>query len=235
MAELLKFTDKQAMAAELAGVIASDLRDSLNTRGAASLVVSGGSTPKLLFQQLSGQALRWENVVVTLADERWVDAGSADSNEYLVRNTLLIDAAADAKFIPLKTADASPEDALAGLETALAVLPTPLDTVLLGMGDDGHTASLFPHASALSDALDMNSGRQCMALTPKQLPAHAPYPRITLTLPKLLDSRRIILLLSGDAKLDVYQQALDGTDTNEMPVRAVLHQTQTPVVTYWAP
>ncbi len=106
----------------------------------------------------------------------------------------------------------------------------PFDVVILGMGDDGHTASLFPGATNLFPALDMKSGHLCMGMTPLT----APLDRITLTLPALLNSRQIFLHLVGEGKRAVYQQAQEGDDVNEMPVRSVLHQNKTPVDVFWS-
>lgn len=223
------------MVSALADVIADSLHSAIHARGVASLIVSGGSTPKALFGVLASKLLPWEKVTISLADERWVDPAHKDSNEHLVRSSLLINNAADAVFVPLKNGHATPEMGERDCETALSGIPSPFDFVLLGMGDDGHTASLFPQADNLAAALDMRSGRQCRAITPRELPAHAPYPRLTMTLPRLLNSRQIVLLLSGQSKLDVLNKAVAGDDVMLMPVRAILKQTAVPVVTYWAP
>src|SRR5688572_1848424 len=201
--DLQKFNDKTAMIAALADRIISGLQASIDARGAASLIVSGGTTPKALFEVLAERELPWRSVTVSLADERWVDAASPDSNEHLVRSSLLIGKAAAAQFVPLKARRGSPRQSESACEKALKKIPSPFDVVLLGMGDDGHTASLFPQAEGLTEALDMNSGRHCKAITPKNLPAHAPYPRMSMTLPRLLDSRRIVLMITGQSKLEV--------------------------------
>jgi 6-phosphogluconolactonase len=233
--ELQQFNDRPAMIAALADRIVLLLREAINTRGAASLIVSGGSTPKALFEVLAKCELPWRQVTISLADERWVDTASPDSNEYLVRTSLLVDKAAAAQFVPLKTRRGSPRQSENACETALKKIPSPFDLVLLGMGDDGHTASLFPQAEGLAEAMDLHSGRHCKAVTPRQLPEHAPYPRMTLTLPRLLDSRWIVLLLTGQSKLGVYRQALAAHDVSAMPVSAVIKQDRTPVSVFWAP
>jgi 6-phosphogluconolactonase len=175
--------------------------------------------------------LTWEKVVISLADERWVDTGSPDSNEYMVRTHLLKNKAAAARFIGLKTTDGA---AGAG-ETACAMrirqIPAPFDLLILGMGDDGHTASLFPGATALQGALNMTSERICMAVSP---PA-APHDRMTLTLPALLNSRRIFVHIVGEKKRQVYQTAIAGESPEEMPIRAILGQKKVPVTIWWAP
>lgn len=232
---LQKFGDRPSMITSLADAICERLETAIGARDAAGLIVSGGSGPIPLFEALARRKLPWGKVTVSLADERWVGSALPDSNERLVRTTLLTEYARNARFVPLKTRHVIPEHAEDECESALATMPSPFDVVVLGMGEDGHTASLFPGADQLAAALDLNSRRQCLAITPKFLPPNAPYPRMTLTLRRLLDSRWIALLLAGQAKLDVYQQALAGENVESMPVRAVLHQDQTPVVTYWAP
>jgi len=229
MANFVEFSGAVALNQNFAGKIADALRQGIAANGKASLVVSGGRTPLDLFTQLSRQELDWSKVVITLADERWVSPDNSASNEKLVRNTLLQGLAATATFIGLKNEAATPFDGASATETALQALPRPIDVVILGMGDDGHTASLFPGAANLAEGLALDSGRACIGMTPLT----APLDRITLTLPVLLDSRNIYLHLMGEAKRDVYERAEKGTDVNEMPVRAVLNQQQTPVNVYW--
>lgn len=229
MAHFVEFSGALALNQNFAGKIADALRQGIAANGKASLVVSGGRTPLDLFIQLTRQELDWSNVVITLADERWVGPENGASNEKLVRENLLQGFAASATFIALKNAAPSPFEGAAETEEALKALPRPIDVVILGMGDDGHTASLFPGATNLTAALALDSGHTCMGMTPLT----APLDRITLTLPLLLDSRNIYLHLMGEAKREVYERAEKGTDVNEMPVRAVLNQPQTPVSVYW--
>ncbi|GAB2931076.1 6-phosphogluconolactonase [Hafnia psychrotolerans] len=229
MANFVEFSGAVALTQNFAGKIADALRQGIAANGKASLVVSGGHTPLDLFIQLTRQELEWNKVVITLADERWVSPDNDASNEKLVRDHLLQGLAASATFISLKNEAVSPFEGAAATEMALKDLPRPIDVVILGMGDDGHTASLFPGAKNLSAALALDSGRSCIGMTPLT----APLDRLTLTLPLLLDSRNIYLHLMGEAKREVYERAEKGTDENEMPVRAVLNQQQTPVSVYW--
>jgi 6-phosphogluconolactonase len=227
----IEFGHASGLNRELTERILQLLGDSIRHRGVASLVVSGGTTPVALFEVLSGEDLPWEKVVVSLADERWVDPGSPESNEHLVRTHLLKNKAAAAWFIGLKT----PEDEAGAGEAACATrirqIPAPFDLLILGMGDDGHTASLFPGAAALPGALDMASEKICMAISP---PA-APHDRMTLTLPALLNSRRIFVHIVGEKKRRVYERAIAGESPEEMPIRAILGQKTVPVTIWWAP
>lgn len=231
MSEFKEFKDSAILVAVLAGQVAELLRAGIRERGQASLVVSGGSTPVPFFAALSELALDWKQVTITLADERWVDPADADSNERLVRLHLLQNRAAAAHFVGLKTGAPTAVQGEEECGNHLALLPRPFDVLILGMGNDGHTASLFPQASRLDEALAMDSGKLCMGITPPV----APHERITLTLPALLESRQIILHLVGPGKRAVYEKALADGPVAEMPIRAVLGQATTPVTVFWAP
>ncbi len=196
--QIERFEDRDDLAEALAGSVAGSLRAAITERGEASLVVSGGSTPKPLFEHLSRRPLAWGNVRVTLADERWVPADHEDSNERLIRRCLLVEEAAAATLIGLKTSDATPEEGCRACEQALAGIPRPFDVVILGMGGDGHTASLFPGAPELPAGLDLSSRRTCLAIRPPE----APQPRMSLTLAALVDSRRLVLHVTGEEKTD---------------------------------
>lgn len=225
------FSSSIELAVNLADVVAARLAGALSARKQASLVVSGGSTPKPLFNELSRKKIDWHNVTITLADERWVETTDSSSNEHLVRSLLLQNEAAGARFIGLKNSASFAADGEQVSHEALNAIPRPFDTVILGMGDDGHTASLFPGAKRLSMAMDIQSGRNCIALTPPD----APHDRMTLTLPALLDSREIILHVTGDRKKTILDRALVEVAPNDMPIRRILWQNNTPVHIFWAP
>ena len=230
------FKDGALLAAELACNIAYFLAAALGKRGAASLVVSGGSTPVSLFAALSQEDIDWERVRVTLADERWVDTTDSASNERLVRAHLLRNRAVAAQFVGLKTSHAVARDGEEECAARVRAIPKPFDVLVLGMGEDGHTASLFPRAAELAAATDPHSGRLCLAVRP----AIAPHERMTLTLPALLASRKIILHITGKTKLHVLEQALAAEPLsaevlNDMPIRHVLARAREAVSVYWAP
>ncbi len=222
-----------AEAAELTQALAdrveSELLAAIESRGQASLVVSGGNTPKPLFEELAGRKLPWHKVTITMADERWVDLSSKDSNEAMLRDTLLQGFAAEARFIPLKNHADTALEGRQECEQMVAQISLPFDLVILGMGDDGHTASLFPGVSGA--ALDVTTTTLCQSV----VPALAPHERMTLTARALLSSRNIFLHIVGDNKWQVYQQALSAGDKDDMPVRVVLHQREVPVGVYWSP
>ena len=222
------FESADKLAENLADEIADSLAKAIKERGQASMVVSGGSTPKLLFHYLSLKQIDWQKITITLADERWVSTTDASSNELLVRSLLLQNHAACAHFIGLKNNAPIAADGEQACHYSISMIPRPFDVVILGMGNDGHTASFFPGAEELSKALDMRSGRHCIAITPPD----APHQRLTLTLPTLTDSREIILHITGDSKKKVLDEVLTEGSPNDMPVRLILKQQQTPCTNF---
>jgi 6-phosphogluconolactonase len=218
--------DKQAI--ELAAAVADALQLAITERGVASLVVSGGKSPISFFKHLSCHSLDWARVAVSLADERWVPVSHTDSNEGLVRARLLQGAAAKARFIglyqPAETVDASAQLA----DIALSELPLPIDVLVLGMGEDGHTASLFPNSINLQQALDPTGQLRCL---PMRAPS-VPHQRLSLTLPVLSNARNTFLLLQGESKIDTLREALAAEDVARMPIRAFLASA---LGIYWCP
>jgi 6-phosphogluconolactonase len=226
-----RYPDLDTLSHELADRIAADLSAAIAARGLASLVVSGGRSPAKLFECLRSQALDWSRVYVTLADERWVDPTDPASNERLVREVLLQERAAAARFRGLKNGAATPDLGAVLAWKTLADVPRPFDTVVLGMGDDGHTASLFPGSPNLASALDETASAGCVGMrspTPPQA-------RLSLNLAALLESRRIVILITGEAKWRTYLAASQPGAAELMPVRAVLRQQRTPVDIVWSP
>ena len=218
--KLKRYADMDALSRQFAGEIVAQLERAIDLRGLASLVVSGGNTP-----------VDWSRVCVALADERWVEPADANSNEKLVRETLLRDNAAAARFAGLKNAAPSPDLGAVSAWETFARVPRPFDMTLLGMGDDGHTASLFPGSPNMRSALNPAAAAGCVGMW---APA-APQPRLSLNLSALLDSRRIAILISGEAKWRTFEAASGAGTVEDMPVRAVLRQQRTPVEVIWAP
>jgi len=230
---LHSFPNANDLVRALSDEIVSRVTGSVSSRGVASLAVSGGTTPGVLFDALSMRTAPWEKISVTLSDERWIAPDQDGSNEKLVRTRLLRNAASDAKLVPLKTPDTSPAEAEAKVDASISAMPRPFDVMLLGMGDDGHTASLYPHSAGLDAALDLTRPNLVQAIHADS--AAATGERMTFTLRAILGSKLIVILIRGDEKLATYRNAAAGTDIHEMPVRAVLNQTGTPVWVYWSP
>ncbi|MFC7293679.1 6-phosphogluconolactonase [Marinobacter aromaticivorans] len=217
------------VARNLADAVAGFLMDRLKEAPRASLVVSGGSTPLPFFKALSTRELDWSRVDVLLADERWVDADNDASNTRLVKDNLLQNRAASARFLSLKQSGATPADGLDRVKAELADLALPLDVLILGMGNDGHTASLFPDAPELAYAMDP----ECQDIVAATTPASQPQKRITLTWPPLRDARFTALHLKGEDKLATLERAISEPEKIlEMPVRAFL---KPGLQVFWSP
>jgi 6-phosphogluconolactonase len=231
--DLHSYASRASLIFELSAVITDLLQKAISKNGRASLAVSGGSTPVQLFEHLSKIDLTWEKVDVCLVDERWVSPDDKDSNEHLVKTHLLQNKAADARFIGMKNDAETAGAGEAQCEEQLKTVKYPIDILILGMGGDGHTASLFPGAEKLPIAVDMDSGKLCMAIAP----VTAPHERMTLTLPAIIDAEQIFLHITGQEKMTVLNQAFTEGPVDEMPIRYILQQTQTrktPFSIYWA-
>ncbi|WP_035059243.1 6-phosphogluconolactonase [Andreprevotia chitinilytica] len=226
-----EFAAKEQLDAQLAATIAADLKAAIAARGTAGLAVSGGRTPAGLFKALSTNTeVNWSKVVITLIDERWVPVDHADSNERTVRQNLLVGPAAEATFIsPVSTA-ATPHEGLAEIEARLTKLPAPIDVAILGMGDDGHTASLFPNAPELEATCAST------ALVAAVTPPIAPHKRITLTLPTIAKARHVIVHITGEGKKSLLETAMaeEKPLTEQYPIRRVLDQSSGSKEVFWA-
>mgnify|MGYP001822084031 CR=1 FL=1 len=211
----------------LARHVADRLEEDIAARGAASLAVSGGGTPRNMFRHLSRCDMDWSRVWITLVDERWVEPDHQDSNERLVRENLLRNQAAAANFIGLKSPGAVAAAGLAATARQLTDLPRPFTCVVLGMGGDGHTASWFPQAENLAELVDPESADELGAT----YPVTAPHQRITLTLPAVLNSRAVILHITGDEKRSVLAKA----SARGYPIAVITEQQTNPASIWWAP
>ncbi len=212
------FADDEDLAPAFAEWTADKLRAAIAERGAATLVVSGGKTPARYFEALSGMPLDWTRVAITLADERRVANDSPRSNARLVREALLRNHAMVASFTPLADVRLSESQELVTASARVANLPLPADLVVLGMGDNGHTASWFPGAAGLAEAMDPGAR---LLVVPIEAP-DAPEPRLTLTGRVILRARAIALLIEGQDKLNTLAEAFEDGPAEAMPIRAVL-------------
>ena len=211
------FEAREALAETLARDVADELSRAIEAKGRATLAVSGGTTPRLFFEKLSMIDIPWSRVAVTLVDERQVPETSERSNARLVRQHLLQNRAAAARFVPL-------------VDNPDAEKMPAFDVAVLGMGNDGHTASFFPGGDTLAEAIDAETSKRLIAIT---APGSGE-PRLTFTLPVLEQAGRLALHIEGTEKKQVLKKALAEGPEEDMPVRAVLRGAA-PVTLYWCP
>ncbi len=229
-----RFDSQDALIAALQETVASRLATALAENPGATLLVSGGRSPAPLYRGLSQVALDWERVDVALVDERWVDRDHAASNERLVRETLLQEQAAAAGFTGMKNNHPTPFTGEAECNRAYAALRTPFDLALLGMGPDGHTASLFPGARGLDEALDKQL--HCAAIRARRSDVTGEYlDRMTMTPWSLLQCKMLLLMITGEEKWRVYQQARQNGADPALPISLFVNQDRAPLAVYWAP
>lgn len=217
------FADAEAQAEAAAHAIAAALRRGIDQRARASFVATGGKSPNRVYDKLAATVLPWERVVVTLSDER---SSRQHLNEVQVRERLLVKDGARARFVPLFH-DREPEEDAAAAEAALPSI-MPFDAVLLGMGPDGHIASLFPGQAVADEALNLHAHRMAVGVAMAGLEPYVP--RVSLTLHALTSTGLVLVLISGADKRRLVEEGADG-----LPVGALLRQTRAPVRVLWAP
>lgn len=225
--KLHTFTSSDVLVTNLSLKILNDLQLAIETKGEAFLAVSGGSTPKKLFLALSQSDLEWSKVTITLVDERWVKPFHVQSNEKLVREYLMQNKASEAQFIGLKNNFAKATQGLSATSEALKKIPS-FDVVILGMGEDGHTASFFPHAYNLKELLTTNE--RCSATEATAEPKE----RITLSKNFLLTASSLLLHIEGKKKKTVFERASQSDDIEEMPIVSMMQQTKPILEVYYA-
>lgn len=218
----------KSLANTLSQNIVKLLSTAISNHHRASLAVSGGTTPIAFFKALSTTKLNWEKIDITLVDERWVDANHQASNELLVRQQLLKNNALSASFTPLKTNAKDINTGRQICENNLTTLAQPFDIVVLGMGNDGHTASLFPCSAELNSGMAHDNQDNYIVTNP----SNAPYQRISLTRTAISKAKHIVLHIVGVDKLKTIEKAMKNQTTNKMPIYTFLNQ---PLELYWSP
>lgn len=224
--ELEVHADAAGAALAAAEAIADWLTAGLEENGQASFVGTGGSSPGPVYDLLATLPLPWDQIRVTLSDERWVPPSSPESNERQLRERLMVGEAASARFVPLWSDAATAEEAAEAAEAALEDL-FPADVVLLGMGEDGHFASLFPGSPVLEDGLDPLGGSLVISV-----PAGDPAPaieRLSLTLYALKQAFLTIVLIRGEAKRRIIEER------DDLPIHALFRMSDMPVRVIWSP
>lgn len=235
MAIVEKFFDsKDALTQALSSSLEERLVSGIKADGRAVLMVSGGSSPAPAYKHLSNLELDWESIDIAMVDERWVDANHEKSNEAFIKNTLLQNHAAKANFITMKNEAPTAQQGSEACEGAYQSLKRPFDITILGMGPDGHTASLFPHAEGLEQGLTTDN-LVCAINAIESDVTGKITERMTLTLNAIAQSKVVKLLISGEEKLAVYKAAKASGEVKDMPLRAVLNHPEINVEVYWAP
>lgn len=215
------FTSRDDMAETAAAQISQAVKSAVADRGEASLMLSGGSSPRPVYEALSEMDLPWDKVTIGLVDDRWVERGKPGSNETFLDETLLRGDARRASFIGLKTSDANPKAGAERSESNLAAIPKPFDVCVMGMGLDGHTASWFPNSKGLIEALNIDNPNTVIAIDARGCPVAGDHPeRITLTLSAVMASKQIILMIPGAGKADVFKASADKS-VYDAPVKAL--------------
>ncbi len=227
-----KFDSREAMVAALTEATKNVLSDGLAERGEASWVVSGGSTPAPLFEAMTDVDLDWGNVQIALVDERWVDIDHPRSNEAFMRGALEKGKTADAEFIGMKTEHATSLEAVETVNERYGSIVWPFDSVLLGMGPDGHTASLFPNAKGIDSAFYPECRNICTALTAEKSEVTGDeIERMSLTAAAITHAKHVVLMITGEAKKKVLEEALD--PQSALPIGRLARRK--PFEIYWAP
>jgi 6-phosphogluconolactonase len=224
-----RFKTQYELVEMLSKSIAIKLKKAINEKGKATLIVSGGNTPKALFKRLSEMSLNWKKVTVGLCDERWIPSSHEESNEHLVKTHLLQNNASKARFVGMYIENTDVESATSLCDQKIKESLLPFDVLILGMGSDAHTASLFPENIKLEQAFDLDSGSFCIAIEPK----NAKYLRMSLTRQAILSAASIYLHFEGEEKLAVYHEAISGNDIYKMPIRSIINQSSKDVEVYY--
>ena len=214
------FSSQEALIEALSQSILENLQKAIDEKGKASLMVSGGSTPKPLFEKLRKSVFAWNKVYVGLCDERWIDVSKEESNEHFVKKYLLQEEAVKAHFVGMYCQERDIYTAQKTCTQKMKEMLSPFDVLILGMGTDAHTASLFPENIKLEEAFDLKNQNFCIMIEPKT----APYRRMSLTLHAILSANHIYIHFEGKEKIAVYEEAIAGEDIYTMPIRSVLNQ-----------
>ncbi|MFT6406708.1 MAG: 6-phosphogluconolactonase [Arenicella sp.] len=229
--------DAQSLAEHLAGEIAQHIFKAIADKGSAVLALSGGSTPKPLFEALSEHDIDWAKVIITLVDERWVDEGHSLSNAAFMKTYLLDKLPDSVRFVPLYQSAVSVKESLPFVvadylqaTNTTVDAPRSFDIVILGMGNDGHTASFFPDAENITELVDMESTEALLSCNSPSTQVE----RVTWSLPILLNTNFLALHFTGDAKRAVFEMASEGGDITALPIRSVMFQDRVGLNVYYA-
>jgi 6-phosphogluconolactonase len=229
-AEFWDYDDADEMADAVAGDIAFIIESALDARGEALIAVPGGTTPLPIYKKLAAAKLNWKKVTIVPTDDRLVPMTDEASN---VRAIAMAFLPTGARVFPI-TSDIT-DYKLAGnsANAKLGELKFPLDLAWLGVGSDGHTASIFPGPD-LEDALNAPKGRHAVGVMPDPLPPEAPYPRVTLTRSAILSARTVLITVTGEDKKALLEGAIEDGHSSKLPIGMVLAEAEQPIDIHWA-
>lgn len=229
----IEFSDRSALTDGVCQRVHEQVADGLNARSSVFMALSGGSTPMPIYARLARTGLDWSRVTAVPTDERWVPIEHAASNAGQISRQFAGSGLEVKSLVPdAALGDADPRHA----EHVLSGLATPFDLVMLGMGADAHFASLFPRSPALEAGLDPRSAVDALALVPDPLPPEAPFARISLSLAKLLKTRCLMLVITGEAKREALLQAAQtAADERRLPVAALIRAAGQQLEIFWSP
>lgn len=230
------YETREALTADLTRFCLEQIKQGLSQAGRVSMLLSGGSTPKALYQNLAAQTeIDWSKVTASLVDERWVDGEHIGSNETFLKQCFARENTRALSIQGMKTSHDTAAEAVASVEETYLNLPEAWCFTLLGMGPDSHTASLFPLAQNLDAALDLTRADLTTSIIANQSAVTGELTeRMTLTLKGIIKAEVVILLITGQEKREVYEAAKLATDVTTCPIAAVLQQTEKHVHVFWA-
>ena len=230
-AEWWEYDSLDELAEAVAGDVAFIIESAVDARDASLIAVPGGTTGPAVFGKLASQKLQWKKVTIIPTDDRLVPMDDERSN---VRSLARAFLPLGARVIPIAADIADYKLAGNSADARLQDLPWPPDLVWLGMGKDGHTASIFP-GPELQAALDAPKARRAIGVMPDPLPAEAPVARVTLTRASILSARTVLITITGDEKRAVLEQAIADGQSSRLPIGRVLAEAEQPIDIHWAP
>jgi len=230
-AEFWNYETSEEMAEAVAGDIGFIVESAVDARGSALIALPGGKTPGPIFTQLAQASLPWKRVTIIPTDDRLVKMDNELSNIRAIAGHFI---RSGARIFPIAAEIADYRLAGNSADARLQDLSWPPDLVLLGMGEDGHTASIFAGPD-LEDALNAPTARRAVGVMPDPLPADAPVARVTLTRSAILSARTIVIAISGQAKRDLLEQAIEDGNSSKLPIGRLLAEAEQPIDIHWCP
>lgn len=230
-AEWWEYDSLDELADAVAGDVGFIIESAIDARGSSLIAVPGGSTGPAIFPKLTAQKLPWKKVTVIPTDDRLVAMDDDRSNVRAIGKAFI---PAGARVIPIATDIADYRLAGNSADARLQDFPWPPDLVWLGMGKDGHTASIFPGPD-LQEALDAPKARRAIGVMPDPLPQEAPVARVTLTRAAILSARTVMITITGDEKRALLEQAIEDGQSSKLPIGRVLAEAEQPIDIHWCP